>query len=879
VRAHHKIRLRLRSLFRRRSMDRELDDELCFHLDQLVEENAAAGMTPEEARRSAVSTMGGISQFQEECRDMRRINFIDGLLRDLQYAGRMMQRNPVFTGIAILTLALGIGPTSIIFSVVDTALLKPLPFHDPDRLLSVWGRLTGIGLLRDQNGVSPPEYTDLCVRNRVLEGAAAHDTGSLTLTGDGEPERIEAAFVTASFFPLLGVQPAMGRAFTADEDRPDRSDVVVISHDIWQSRFGADLHIIGRRLRLDGVTRTVIGVMPAGFELFGHADLWAPLAFTADQLSENQRGSHYLNVIARLKKGVSFSEMQSNLDQIADQLLREHPAHYHVESGWGIRAASLAGELTYDTRPVMLMLAGAVSLLLWIACANVANLLLARGSARQREMTVRSALGAGRARLLRQLFTENTLIAIAAGILGVAIAWWSGTALPRYLPTLPKVQLDGRVAAFAFLISLLTSLLFGILPAFEASRPSEATFRVAGSRRSRRMHSVVVVSEIALSLVLLTGAGLLIKSFVRLLSVDPGFNPQGVLTVNVTLPETRYSKDQEAAMFYRRAIDNVKAVPGVDAAGFVSHLPLGGRGSSGCIDVQDHPSDPSKKCPEADRRPVTADYFRAMGIPLIKGRYFDSRDDAEETPRVAIVDETLAAQFWPGEDPIGKRIKTGHSSSKRPWLEVVGVVRHVRSRDLAAASRIQVYWPYSQGPWPFGALVVRTRLGNPKALTRAVEAGIHAADAEMAVYGVRTMDEVIARSVAQRKIAMTLLFAFSTVAVLLAAIGVYGVLAYSVSQRSREIGIRMAVGARAVDVAGMIAGDVARLALAGIAAGALTALGLARLTSSLLYGVSYSDAAVYAAAALTVAGMVLLAAVAPVRRAASMAPIVALRLE
>jgi predicted permease len=785
----------------------------------------------------------------------------------------------VFTGIAILTLALGIGPTSVIFSVVDSALLKPLPFREPDRLVSVWGRLTGIGLVRDQNGVSPPEYTDLCVRNRVFEGAAAHDSGSLTLTGEGEPERIETAFVAASFFPLLGVQAAMGRTFTADEDRPGRSDVVVMSHSLWQSRFGADSHIIGRVLLLDGVSRTIIGVMPVGFELFGHADLWSPLAFTADQLSENQRGSHYLDVIARLRKGVSLQQMQSNLNQIADELLREHPGYYHVESGWGIRGASLAGELTYDTRPVMLVLAGAVSLLLWIACANVANLMLARGSTREREMTVRRALGAGRTRLLRQLLTENALIAIAAGILGLAIAWGSGNALPRFLPTLPRVQLDGRVLAFAFLISLLTSLLFGVLPAFEASRPSEVTSRVAGGRRSRRVHKLVVVSEIALSLVLLTGAGLLIKSFVRLLSVDPGFNPQGVLAMNVTLPDSRYSTDHEAAMFFRRTIENVKAIPGVDAAGFVSLLPLGGRGSSGCIDVQEHPSDPSKKCPEADRRPVTADYFRAMGIRLVKGRYFDARDDAEETPRVAIVDETLAAQFWPGEDPIGKRIKNAHSSSNRPWLEVVGVVGHVRNRDLAAASRIQIYWPYSQGPWPFGALVVRTPLSNPKALTQAVERGIHTADAEMAVYGVRTMDEVVEGSVAQRKIAMALLFAFSTLAVILAAVGVYGVLAYSVAQRSREIGIRMAVGARAVDVAGMIGADVTRLALAGIASGALAALGLARLASSLLYGIGYWDATVYAAAALTVGCVVLLAAVAPVRRAASVAPIMALREE
>jgi putative ABC transport system permease protein len=813
-----------------------------------------------------------------------RVNLVDSLFQDLRYSLRVLRRNPVFTAIAIVTLALGIGPTSVIFSVVDTVLLRPLPFHRPEHLVAVWGRLTGIGLVRDQNGVSPPEYADLRARNRVFEDIAAHDSGSVTLTGEGEPERIEAAFVTASFFPLLGVPPAMGRAFTAEEDRPGRADVVVMSHGLWRSRFAADPRIVGRRLRLDGVPRAVIGVMPPGFELYGHADLWSPLAFTADQLSDNQRGSHYLNVIARLRQGVSLRAMQSNLDQIADELFREHSGYYHVESGWGIRAASLAGELTYDIRPTMLVLASAVSLLLWIACANVANLLLACGSSREREMAVRSALGAGRARLLRQLLTESTLLAIAAGILGVLIAWWSSTALPAFLPSLPSIQLDriqvdGRVLGFAFLVSIATSLLFGALPAFETSRPNEATLRVAGGRRSRRLRNLVVVSEIALSVVLLTGAGLLIKSFFRLLSVASGFSPQGVLTMNVTLPDTRYSTDREAAMFYRRAVANVKAIPGVEAAGFVSHLPLGGRGSSGCIDVQEHPSDPSKKCPEADRRPVTADYFRAMGIGLVKGRYFDARDDAGETPRVAIVDETLAAQFWPGEDPIGKRIKNGHASSKRPWLEVVGVVRHVRNRDLADASRIQVYWPYSQGPWPFGALVVRTRLSDPKTLTPAVERGIHAADAEMAVYGVRTMDEIVERSVAQRKVTMALLLVFSALAVLLAGVGVYGVLAYSVAQRAHEIGIRISVGAQARDVIGMIGAGAARLALAGIGGGALAALGLARLASSLLYGISYSDPAVYAAAALVVGCVALLAAIAPARRAASVDPIQSLRQE
>jgi putative ABC transport system permease protein len=808
-----------------------------------------------------------------------QVSLVGTAIQDLRYAMRMLRRNPMFAGVAILTLALGIGPTSIIFSIVDRVLLQPLPFHDPDRLVYVWGRLTGIGLVRDQNGVSPPEYADVRARTRVFADVAAEDSGSLTLTAGGEPERLNASFVTASFFPLLGVPPSTGRAFTADEDQPGHSDVVVISDGLWKRRFASDFRIIGRRLRLDGVPRTVVGVMPSGFELFGHADIWLPIAFTADQLSENQRGSHYLNIIARLRKGVGLPQMQSDLDRIAVQLFGEHPTDYPTDSGWGIRAAALADELTYDTRPVMFMLAGAVSLLLWIACANVANLMLARTAARGREMAVRTALGAVRGRLLRQLLTESALIAIAAGFLGLMIAVWSGAMLPRFLPSLPPVRLEARVLGFTFLASITTSLLFGMLPAFEASRSGETTHRVAGGRRARRLRNLVVISEIALSLVLLTGSGLLIKSFVRLLAVDPGFNPHNVLTMNLTLPDTRYSTKHEAAQFYRRAMANVKATPGVNVAGFISHLPLGGRGSSGCIDIQEHPSDPSKKCPEADRRPVTADYFRAMGIPLVAGRYFDAEDDSSETPRVAIVDDMLAAQFWPGQDPIGKRIKNGDHSSDRPWLEVVGVVRHVRSHDLAASSRIQIYWPYSQEPWSAGSLVVHTRLSNPAELTRSVERAIHTVDPDLAVYGVRTMDEVVSQSVAQRKITMVLLLAFAIMAVILSSVGIFGVLAYGVAQRSREFGIRMAVGACAANVVIMVGAEAAVLALVGIAGGALAALGLARLASSLLFGISPWDPTVFAVAALIVGSVAMLASVAPARRAASVDPTTALRQE
>jgi putative ABC transport system permease protein len=797
---------------------------------------------------------------------------------DLRHGFRLLIRNRGFAVTAILTLALGIAATSVIFSVVDSVLLEPLPFREPDRLLFVWGRLTGIGLVRDQNGMSPPEFMDLRTRADVFEDVAAYTSSNLNLTGEGDPERIEAAQVSASFFPVLGVQPALGRTFTADEDRPGHSKVVVMSQGLWQRRFASDPGIAGRHLKLDGVDYTVLGVMPAGFELFNHADFWTPFAFSADELSENQRGSHYLNIVARLKKSVSMQQAQANLDALANDLLRQYPQNYTADSGWAIRANFLANELTFDTRPAMLVLAGAVSLLLWIACANVANLLLARGTARDREMAVRSALGAGRARLIRQLMTESVLIGLISGIAGLLIAGWSALALPKMLPIATPIQIDGRMLAVTFLVAMLTSVLFGVLPAFDASRHAESSSRVTGGERARRTRGMVVVSEIALALVLLAGAGLLIKSFFKLLSVDAGFRPEGVLTMKVALPDSRYAKSHDAWVFFQRSTENARKIPGVEAAGFISLLPLGS-GSSGCIDVESRPSDPSKKCPEADRRPVTEDYFRAMGIDLVRGRYFGARDEAVETPKVAIVDENLAAEFWPGEDPIGKRIMNGHSLSKRPWLEVVGVVRHVRNRDLSAPSRIQIYWPFSQEPWPFGALVVRVRSGDPRLLARAAEQAIHQADPELPVYAIRTMNEVIAQSVAQRKITMVLLIAFSALAMILAAVGIYGVLAYTVAQRTREIGIRMAAGARAADVMGLVGREAAKFAFAGIAAGIIVSLAAAKLAGGLLYGVSPADAGVYSIAALIVGSVALLASLAPARRAASVEPMTALRRE
>ncbi|HEV8147749.1 MAG TPA: ABC transporter permease [Bryobacteraceae bacterium] len=804
------------------------------------------------------------------------------LLSDARHGLRMLRRNPGFATLAILTLALGIGATSAIFSVVDGALLRPLPFPDPNRLMLVWGRLTGQGLPRDHNPISPAEVIDIRTRNRVFEDVAAYTPANVALTSGGQPERISSAQVSASFFPLLGVAPAQGRWFTPDEDRPG-SRVVMLSHELWQRRFGGDRGLVGSSIRMDGDNYTVAGIMPPRFEAIDRADIWTPIAFTPQNLSIDERGSHYLTLLARRKAGVSMRTSQTDMDRIAAELAREFPDYYKPAVGWGLPLVSLADELTFETRPALLLLAGAVSLLLWIACANVANLMLVRGAAREREMAVRAALGAGKLRLVRQLLVEGALVAIAAGAIGLLMVAWSGDALARILPQnfapLGRIHLDARVLAFTFLISLLTSLLFGALPAFRASRLGDHTRSVTTGRRTRRAQNLVVVSEIALSVVLLAGAGLLIKSFARLLSVDPGFRTHGVLTMKIALPPSRYPNTSDLAAFYQRAIENIRQVPGVESAGIVPMLPLGGSGSSGCYEIEEHPSDPTKKCPEGDRRPVSADYFRTMGIELLRGRYFDARDEAEKLPRVAIVDETLAAKSWPGENPIGKRIKLSGAKSDRPFVQVVGVVRHVHNRDLSVPSRVQLYWPYSQGPWPFTAVVVRATAGDPMALARPVERAILGVDPEMPVYAIRSMDDVLARSVAQRKLTMALVLAFSVLAALLAAIGIYGVLAYGVAQRAREIGIRMAVGARRADVVALIGAEAVWLAFAGLAIGIAGALALARFASGQLFGVSPADLQVFAVASGLVGAISLLAAFIPARRAASIDPMSALRQE
>jgi predicted permease len=813
------------------------------------------------------------------------------LLQDFRYGIRVLLRSPGFTAVAVVTLALGIGATTAIFSVIDAVLLRPLPYNEPDRLVMVWGKLAGIGLARDQNAVSVPEFIDFQTMNQVFERMAAFTGSSFNLALEGSPERIEGASASASLFPLLRVQPVWGRTFRPEEDQPGRDNVVLLSHGLWQRRFGSDPNLIGKTLTLSGRVYSVIGILPPNFELLGEAEIWKPIAFDAEELSENRRADHFLAVVARLKPGVTLAQAQANMDVIARRLQEKNPAQYAPRSGWGVRVTPLLEEIVQDTRPALLMLVGAVVLLLVIACANVANLLLARASAREREVAIRAALGAGRGRLIRQLLTESCLLGLLGGALGLLLAVWGVDLLvklgPANLPRLKDVAIDGRTLGFTLLISLGTNFLFGLAPAWQASGGERSAQLKEGSRgattgpRGARLRGLVVVSQISLSLVLLVGAGLLIKSFVRVLQVDPGFNPNHVLTMRINLPELKYPEPRQAQAWFRQLLQRVETLPGVEYAALVSQPPLGSAGWSGTFTVEGLVTDPTKGGPEADRRPSSTDYFRVMGIPLLQGRFFDSRDEAEDAPKVAIVDETLAETFWRGQDPIGKRLKLGGVHSSRPWMSVVGVVRHVKHQGLDAQSRFQMYWPSPQQlPQRTMSLVIRARSGvDPRSLTRAAQKEVLALDKEQPVFAIRTMEEVLSRSVAQRRLSMLLLVIFAAVAVTLATVGIYGVMSYSMAQRTHEIGIRIALGARPPDVLALVARQALTLVAAGVALGLAAALLFTRSLASLLFQVQPADPAILLGASLLLAAVALVACWLPARRALHVDPLAALRYE
>jgi putative ABC transport system permease protein len=807
---------------------------------------------------------------------------MDTLRQDLRYTVRRLCRSPGFAAVAVVTLALGIGANTAIFSVVNGVLLKPLPYADPESLVALFHVSEG-----ERTTMSGPNFWDVSRQSRTLAGAAAIARFRTILTGHGEPVRLDAAEVSGRFFDVLGVQPMLGRGFREDDNQPKQPRIAVLSHGLWQQRFGGQPDVVGRKITLDGVPTEVVGVMPAGFAFPAGRVLWTPLEYTPN-FTTGQRSAWYLNVIGRAKPGVAPAEVTAEVETIGKQLAAKY---VDANEGVGITAMPLLESMVGDIRQAVLVLLGAVGFVLLIACVNVANLLLARAAARESEMAVRSALGAGRGRLVRQLLTESVLLGLLGGAVGLLLAVWGIEILvgmqPQGIPRLADVGLDRTVLAFTGLLSLVTGLVFGLFPAVQATRTTlagslkDAGRGALGTRSGSRLRSALVVAEMALAVILLAGAGLLIRSFTRLTAVNPGFQVEQALTFELSLPDLRYENPPQQVTFFDQLLPRLRSIPGVQAAAGVMALPLSGSSFVLSFVVAGRPPLPPAQQPVMQVRVATAEYFSTLGIPLRRGRLFSADDRAGSTP-VVVITEAAAKQHFQGEDPIGKKITLGWGrgpGTPRAGGEVVGIVGNVKAEGLDETDPPQIYLPYAQ--WPVQGMAVVLKTALPAAsVADAVRREVYAVDPWLPVSNVRTLEEVLARSVSQPRFYMTLLAVFAGVALALAAIGIFGVLSYAVAQRTREIGIRMALGARDRAVVALIVRHALLLAVAGVAVGTFAAWILSKsMMAGLLFGTDPRDPATFSAVALTLTAVALLAAYVPARRATRVDPIVALRAE
>jgi putative ABC transport system permease protein len=803
---------------------------------------------------------------------------METIWRDMKYGARVLLKSPGFAAVAILVTALGIGANTSIFSVVNAVLLRPLSYPQSERL--VW--LTGVNPpqgITDSN-MSVPDFYDWRSQSQTFEELAGFVTGGAQLLNNDEPERVRRAAVTGNFFRLLRTNPLMGRALQDDDARAGADPVVVLSRGLWQRRFGADPNVVGSRVMVSGKSALVAGVMPAEFDFPAQTELWSALALDP---SAERRNNRYLEVVGRLKPGVTVAQAQAEMDTLNRNLAAQYD---ETNRGSGVRVTDLREQLVGKLRPTLLMLLGAVAFVLLIACANVANLLLARATSRRKEIAVRTALGASRARIARQLLTESFLLSLAGGAVGLLLSVWM-TALfvavsPADSPRFAEIRPDARVFLFTLGVTLVTGLIFGLAPALQSSRADLNETLKEGGRtgseggRRNRVRSLLVVSEIALSFMLLAGAGLLVKSFIRLRDVSPGFNPDGVLAMRLSLLPAKYPTDQQRRDFFRQATERLAELPGAKSAGAVLTLPLGGDTFSvgRSLIREGRPATPGEAVNAAFYL-ATPDYFRTLEIPVTAGRAFNDRD-TDQAPPVIIVNETLARLHFAGENPVGKRIRL--VADEKFMREIVGVVGDTRP-SLEAPAGAQMYIPYAQdATWNSMTLVVRTG-GDPASLAAAARGVVQSLDKTLPVYNVKTMNEVFAASIARRRSSMLLISAFALVALLLALVGIYGVTAYHVTQRTHEIGVRMALGAQRRDVLGLILGQSLRLTLGGLAVGLVCALALTRLMSGLLYGVKPNDPVTFAAGAALLAAVATLACYVPARRATKVDPMIALRYE
>jgi putative ABC transport system permease protein len=880
----HKTLLRLKAIFRRKTLDRDLEEELAFHLAMREEEIRRGGIAPEESRYAARRQFGNTTNLKERSREMWTFSAPEEFFHDLRHAARLLRNKPAFTAVAVLTLAVGIGASSAVFSVVNSVLLKALPYRQEQRLVMVWETKLNEG--RDHNVVSPANFIYWKEHNTVFEQLAAFFDDTSTLTGEGDPEEIPSQEISTNLFSLLGISPILGRDFSNEEGQRGDNHEVLLSYGLWQRRFGAERSAVGKFIRLDGESYLIIGVMPPGVALFAPqgsltgkaAQLWGPYGWKEEDRTPRGR---WMTVVGRLKSNVSPAQAQTEMDGLAANLTKTYP---DFETGWGVNVVPVHKDLSSAIRPTLLLLLGAVGFVLLIACANVSNLLLSRASAREREVAVRSALGASRWRIARQMLTESLLLAMLGGGLGILLARWAISAVVLLIPKdlhVSSIQLDWRIAVFATVVSVITGLGFGLAPAFDAARTNLTdALREAGrsetGTRGHRLRSVFAVAQVSLSLMLLAGAGLLLRSFVKLSSVDPGFNSKNLLTLRVTLPSTKYSKPNQYIAFFQQLLEEVRALPGVRAATIDNSFPLTGMTPGTDFLIAGKPAPAHGQDNDTEVQLVGSDYFRTVQIPLLKGRTFSDREEAIES-HVVIISEAMARQYFPGEDPLGQKIQID-MKEKNDFSQIIGVVADVKREGLDKTPRAMSYWPHAELPFSSMMLAVRTE-GDPLAKVPAIRDIVHRMDADLPLSDVATMDQSLGDAVARQHFGAVLVAIFAGIALFLAAIGIYGVVSHAVSLRTREFGIRMALGANVGDVWSLVFRHGMALAGIGVLLGVAGTLALTPLIQGLLFGVTAHDSATIAIVIAFLIAVTLAACWIPARRATRVDPIVALRYE
>ncbi len=804
---------------------------------------------------------------------------MENILKDIRYGIRGLLRQPAFTVIAVVTLAVSIGANTAIFSVVNATLLRPLPFKDPNQLVMVWQTASQLS----QASVAEPNFLDYQQENHVFQHMAAFNGSNLTLTGGSDPERLRGGRVTADFFNVLGTQAFMGHTFLPKDDQPGNNTVVVLSYGLWQRRFGSDKNIVGQTIQLDSKPYTVIGVLPADFEFsvptyFAPAQLWVPTVLRRDK---EQRSNNYMRVVARLKPGATVEQAQEEMNAIAQRIATQYPE----VGALGVKIIPLKEQIVGNVRHILLLLLGAVGFVLLIACANVANLQLVRASARQKEFAIRTALGAGRRRVTQQLLIESLLLALIGAVFGVGLAWLGvrlvGMSAPGQLPTGATAGIDGMVLLYTLLVSVVTGVLVGLAPTFHTSTTwlietlKEGGRNPGASTSGRRLRNVLTVAEVALSLVLLIGAGLLLRSFQLLLDVKPGFESKNVITLRLILPKYSYSDASRQNTFYTQVLDRIGTLPGVKAVGGINDLPLTADRDATNVAIEGNPISDVSQLPLAELRSVTPRYFEAMSIPLIEGRAFGNADN-DSAPPVVIVNQTMARRFFPNESPVGRRIMLEATTPNQPWMTIVGVVGNVRDVGLEKHPDLEVYQPYQQNTLSYMNLVAQTE-GDPRNFAGSIRNELRTLDKSLPLAVPEPMENVVAASVAARRFNLTLLGVFAGLALFLAAIGIYGVMSYGVTQRTQEIGVRMALGATPVDVLKLILRKGIILAGTGIIVGLAGALALTRVMTGLLYGVTTTDTLTFAGVSITMLLVAIAASYLPARRATKIDPLDALR--